>query len=103
MGRLGYIFGIYLLGYGIAEAAGNYPECVLEEMPGAATDAIAGFVAAECAKRFPALFYGVEPYSWKLKYADGRACAIDKAKTTPSQVAMSSITAACYRLYGTPK
>jgi len=85
--------------------AGNFAECILDDMPGASNGAASGAVFRSCSQAYPEKYYGVIKGSGKgmFGFKDGNACTIKKGKATTFQPAASAIAVACGCLYDTPQ
>ena len=79
----------------------NYPECLLDRLPGAANDAVAQEILKSCMRDFP----NNDDAAIKKKtgffsaFPSGSECTLKKAKNTPSMMAARAVQYACYRLY----
>ncbi len=80
-----------------APSPSNYPECLLQELPGADNDVIARHIAASCAQRFPTAF-GAPPSPGR--FPDGRSCVLVVTKDTKSALAATLLERSCFALYG---
>lgn len=89
--------GLVLSGPATAQWFGpkSLPECLLSELPGEVSDAVAYQKYERCRSRFPGEARPVE----NRRYASGGDCVIAKARGTPSHAAGNLITWACFQLY----
>lgn len=89
-----------------AAIAGSFPECVLDDIPGAQNDVVARRLVAECLKRHPYGYNSAEAieskgskYNSFFGYKNGAECTIAKAKNTASPFGAQVIQGACVHLY----
>lgn len=85
--------------------AGNFAECILDDMPGASNGVATGAVFRSCSQSFPGQYHGVVKGSGKglFGFKNGNECTIKKAKATTFQPAASAISVACGCLYDLPQ
>lgn len=81
--------------------AGNFAECILDKMPGVNNDVAASVVWRSCSSEHPGGIESVKQGSGRglFGYADGAACTIKRASSTPSVRAAQMINSACRKLY----
>lgn len=84
--------------------AGNFAECLLDELPGIQNDNTASAAYQVCTARHPGRYAGVAQGAGRgfFGYDSGAECALRKARDTRSQLASGMIRAACARLYDEP-
>lgn len=84
--------------------AGNFAECLLEELPGVQNNNSAGAAYQVCSAKHPERYAGVAQGSGRgfLSYDSGAECALKKARDTRSMDAAGMIRVACNRLYNEP-
>lgn len=84
--------------------AGNFAECLLDELPAVQNNNAAGAAYQVCSARFPERYAGVAHGSGQgfFGYESGAECALKKARDTQSQTAAGMIRVACNRLYDKP-
>ena len=79
----------------------NYPQCILERMPGAVSDDAANQISAKCAQEFPVGESVQKQTGLFAAFYSGNACTLKKTKDTPSALAKQIIQYCCYMLYET--
>lgn len=80
-------------------AASNIADCILDRMPGAASDVAAGEIAKACGKEWPAGYAGVKKREGWFDFSTGAECVEKKAKSTSSRTGAGYIRGACYALF----
>lgn len=85
--------------------AGNFAECILDNMPGASNGATSAAIFQSCGHEYQDRYSGVVRGSGKglFGYKDGNACIVKLAKETVFQPAASAIAVACRCLYDDPQ
>ena len=85
--------------------AGNFAECLLDRLPGTANQPTHGAVFQVCTKDHPGRYSDIEKGSGRgvFGYADGNACTIQKARSTPYELSSMQIAFACRCLYDAPR
>jgi hypothetical protein len=84
--------------------AGNFAECILDNMPGVANGQAAAAVARSCTREYPRQYSGVYKgvgLDW-FGFKDSEACIIKKSRDTVQPYAAGMIAAACRCMYEPP-
>lgn len=81
--------------------AENFATCLLKELPGVQSDNIAHAAISVCTARHPEQYSGIVQGSGRglFSYDSGAECALEKGKSTRSNLATRAIRIACNRLY----
>ncbi|WP_374416675.1 hypothetical protein [Ectopseudomonas oleovorans] len=81
--------------------AGNFAECLLDELPGVQNNNAAGAAYQVCSAKYPERYAGVAQGSGRgfFGFDSGAECALKKARDTRSQDAAGMMRVACNRLY----
>jgi hypothetical protein len=74
-------------------------ECLLDKLPGAQNDTVAGEISSQCIKEYGDYARIEKKQGFFASYTSGRECTIAKARNTPSFLAARVIQYNCYRLY----
>jgi hypothetical protein len=82
---------------------GSYSQCILDKMPGVASDLAAGQIAQQCLRKYPEGIRTVESGSKLFGFDNGYACVAQKARDTVSRAAATMIARACFHRYGQTK
>jgi hypothetical protein len=85
--------------------AGNFAECLIDNLPGVANDVAANAIMQTCQAKNPGGIQAVAQGSGRgwLGYKSGAECTAKKAADTRSNRAAALIRQACMRLYDEPK
>jgi hypothetical protein len=85
--------------------AGNYVQCLLDNMPGSTNNATTAAVYRKCIAEFPTGANTVVRGSGRgmFSFDNPDACILKKARDTQDQRAAGLISFACYCLYGEPQ
>lgn len=89
-------------GYSWLSGPDNWPECILEQMPGVQNNYAAGAVIQNCTRDFGAPQTEQNNYNGNGRYKSGDLCVIETAKDTTSDLAARVIYASCHMLYDHP-
>lgn len=82
---------------------GSYAQCILDKMPGVASDVAANAIAQVCLHDYPEGFRTAESGSSLLGFDSGAACVAKKAHDTSSRQGAGIIYLACHHRYGQTK
>lgn len=87
-----------------AFAAENFAECIVDRMPGAQNDAVAGAIYRTCEAEFPGGIDSVPQGAGRgwFSYKSGNECIIKKGEKIISRNGGYMLTAACNKLYNPP-
>lgn len=90
-----------LLAAAPAFAAGNFAECIIDRMPGAQNDAVAGAIFRTCLAEHPGGLDAVPQGSGRgwFGYESGNECIIKKGEKIVSRNGGNMLTGACNKLY----
>lgn len=82
-------------------AGSNFAECIIDRMPGAQNDAVAGAIARTCLAEHPGGITAVPQGSGRgwFGYESGNECIIKKGEKIVSRMGGNLLTEACNRLY----
>lgn len=96
---------IILLACPALAQAGNFAECLLDELPGVQNNNSAGAAYQVCSAKHPDRYASIEQGSGRSLFGfdSGAECALKKARDTRSMDAAGMIRVACNRLYDKPK
>jgi hypothetical protein len=82
----------------LANTPRDYPQCILERMPGAANDAVARVVVTQCTQAHPTL-----PDSWHAPRgrvsAEAQKCILRNSAQTPSGLGARLIEKSCLTVF----
>lgn len=81
----------------------NFWECILDEMPGTATNAAANEIIRECGKKFPdrVPLATKKTGFWGIGDLSAEECTFKYGKETKSRRALNFIRRACRKIYPT--
>lgn len=85
--------------------AGNYPECLLENLPGVQNDTAARAAQRICTSKYPGGLASVKQGAGRGArgaFASGDECVVAVAGETQSEIAARAIGLACRRLFDEP-
>lgn len=84
-----------------ALAADNFAECILDRMPGAQNDAVAGAIYRACLSEHPGGLDSVKQGSGRgfFGYDSGNECIIKKGEKIASRIGGNLLTGSCNKLY----
>lgn len=77
----------------------NLQECLLDNLPGAGNDAVAGEIANKCSREYGVNGRIERKHGFLAPYHSGSECTLAKARNTPSLFAARVIQINCYILY----
>ena len=82
-------------------AAENFAECIVDRMPGAQNDAVAGAIARTCLAEHPGGIDAVKQGSGRgfFGYDSGNECIIKKGEKIVSRIGGNLLTGSCNKLY----
>lgn len=87
-----------------ASFAGNYAECIIDDMPGISNVSAMLIVRDACERKYPSRFANIDRGSARglFGYKSAQSCILKKSASTPHNGVASNISAACWCLYGKP-
>ena len=95
------LFSVFVSANAFAGVFGpsNLQECLLDNLPGAGNDAVAGEIASKCSREYGVNGQIEKKHGFFAAYHSGSECTLAKARNTPSLFAARVIQANCYILY----
>jgi hypothetical protein len=94
--------GIAVAAYNGLSGPDNWPECIIDRIPGAQNDYAAAAVIQSCTRDFGDPQLARIHHSRTARYGSGDLCVMEKGKDTASELGARVLTASCHQLYDPP-